>query len=561
MAEAGALRETFDVVVLGSGAAGMTCALTAAVGGLTVVVLEKSEWIGGTSAMSGAGIWAPANHLAAAAGVDDSAEEALAYIEAALAGGAASRGRPLWKALCDNAGPMLRLVEEMTPIRFALTPEPDPVDVPGAKAHGRMVSPQALSKRIAGPFARRLRPSTLPHLFTYHDMFWPNPWKRPLYAVFAIGPTLLRRLIRGERGQGTALMAGLVAGCLAKGVQLRAKQTVAALSAHDGCVDGVRLSDGSEIHARRGVLIATGGFEWNRERLTRHFPGPTDFLTTPDTNSGDGLALAETIGADVDQMDQANVHPALPTRYLGRRYGMPVAWHVGPHAIAVNAKAQRFCSEYDYNLGAALDRRDDDGQPINLPAWLICDRRFLLGSPVFAFYALKARGWIRWARRLDELALPIGLDPAALMATVERFNGFCRAGRDEDFRRGEPLWERFRAGATNGAGSPALGPIERAPFFAIPFNRSLLGTKGGPLTDAAGRVLDRSGLAIPGLFAAGNAMANPIGTRVVGAGTTIGPHMTMGYVCARTILRGPDSGAATSRSSATAPDEANRREI
>jgi len=533
-------NESFDVIVIGSGAAGMTCALTAADAGLSVLVLEKSRLVGGTSAMSGAGMWVPANHLAAAAGIADSPAEALTYIEAALGPANANRHRPLWQALADHAGPMLQLVERTTPLRFTLTPEPDPVDAAGAKGRGRMVAPLALAKRVAGPFARRLRPSTLPQLFLYQEMFWPNPWKRPLYTALAIGPTLVKRLLVGERGQGAALMAGLIAGCLERGVQLRTEQTVTALLRRAGRVDGVSLADGTAISARRGVLIATGGFEWNRQRYQQHFPGPTDWLTTPDTNDGGGLALAEAVGAATDQLDQANIHPALPVRYEGRRHGMPVAWHVGANAIVVNHRGERFCSEYDYNLGAALDRRDQAGQPLNLPAWLIADRRFLLGSLPFTWYALKARGWIRWSRTLAGLARTIGLEPEALEATVARYNGFCRIGRDDDFRRGETPWERFRAGATEGQpGNPALGTLDRAPFLAIPINRSILGTKGGPVTDGQGRVLDLTGEVIAGLYAAGNAMANPIGTRAVGAGTTVGPHMTMGYICARSMLDRP----------------------
>lgn len=528
-------NETFDVVVLGSGAAGITAALTAAADGLGVVVLDKSRWVGGTSAMSGAGLWIPANHLATAAGIDDSPEEALAYMEAALGDGGNHRRRPLWEALCRNAGPMLKLVEAETPLRFALTPEPDPIDVPGAKAKGRMLSPLDLPKRIAGPLAGKLRRSTLPHLFTYHEMFRPNPWRRPIHSMIVLAPTLLRRLLTGARGQGSALMAGLVAGCAARGVAIRTEQTVTALLKEGNRVAGVRLADGREIAATRGVLIATGGFEWNRERYERHFPGPTDWLTTPDSNTGGGLDLAEAAGAAIDAMDQANIHPALPTRYEGRAHGMPVAWHVGPHAVVVNRRAERFVSEYDYNLGAALDRRDGDGNPVNLPAWLVCDGRFLRRSLPFAYYALRTPGWVRRGKSLRDLAGKIGLDAAALEATVARFNGFCRDGVDRDFHRGEPLFERFRAGSVEGGPNLSLGPVEGPRFYAMPINRSILGTKGGPVTDADGRVLDRAGEIIPGLYAAGNAMANPIGTRVVGAGTTVGPHMTMGYVCAKAM--------------------------
>lgn len=529
--------ETFDVIVLGSGAAGMTCALTAAHGGLKVLVLEKSHLVGGTSAMSGAGTWVPANHLAAAEGIKDSPEEALDYFENALGQGKANSYRPLWKALCDNAGPMLRLVEAQTPLTFAITPEPDPIDVSGAKRRGRMVSPLALSRSHAGKFAKLLRRSTLPHLFTYHEMFSPNPWGRPFYTLWKMGPELLRRFLTNTGGQGSALMAGLFAGALAKGVEIRTTQTVAALLTEGGEVSGVKLSDGSTISARRGILVSTGGFEWDRERYAKHFPGETDWLCTPDSNTGGGLALVEAIGAAIDRMEEANVHPALPTRYEGRAHGMPVAWHVGPHGIIVNAKAQRFVSEYDYNLGDALNARDEDGNPVNLPAWVICDRRFLYRSLPFAWYALRARGWVRKASSIAALADTIGLDPKALASTVERFNRYCRENRDPEFRRGEPLWERFRSGNwRDGEKNAALGGIGDGPYYAMPVNRSILGTKGGPKTDAEGRVLSTGGEPIGGLYAAGNAMANPIGTRSLGAGTTIGPHMTMGYICAKSML-------------------------
>ena len=529
--------ETFDVIVIGSGAAGMTCALTAADGGLKVLVVEKSHLVGGTSAMSGAGTWVPANHLAAAEGIEDSPQEALTYFDNALGQGVANSYRPLWKALCDNAGPMLQLVEAQTPLTFAITPEPDPIDVPGAKRRGRMVSPLALPRRHAGPFARLMRRSTLPHLFTYHEMFSPNPWGRPFHTLWKMGPELLRRLLTNTGGQGSALMAGLFGGAIAKGVEIRTSQTVTALLTEDGHVHGIRLVDGTTISARQGVLISTGGFEWDRERYLKHFPGKTDWLCTPDTNTGGGLALAEAVGAAIDRMEEANVHPALPTRYERRAHGMPVAWHVGPHGIIVNDKAERFVSEYDYNLGEALNRRDADGNTTNQPAWVICDRCFLYRSLPFAWYAKRARGWVRKAPTLEALARIIELDPTALVKTVSRFNQYCADNHDPEFQRGEPMWERFRSGGwKDGEKNGALGGIGSGPYYAMPVNRSILGTKGGPKTDAEGRVLSTTGAVIGGLYAAGNAMANPIGTRSLGAGTTIGPHMTMGYICAQSML-------------------------
>ena len=159
-----------DALILGSGAAGLTAALAAAAAGLRVTVLEKTDRIGGTSAMSGAGTWIPANHHAAAAGIADSPEEALAYIRAAAPDGWAQTEDALWQRLVEASPRMLRFIEENSPLRFALTPEPDPLrDLPGAKPRGRMLSPLPLSRWKAGRFAFRIRKSTIPELFTYHE--------------------------------------------------------------------------------------------------------------------------------------------------------------------------------------------------------------------------------------------------------------------------------------------------------------------------------------------------------------------------------------------------------
>jgi 3-oxosteroid 1-dehydrogenase len=199
----------------------------------------------------------------------------------------------------------------------------------------------------------------------------------------------------------------------------------------------------------------------------------------------------------------------------------------------VDCAGRRFVSEYDFNIGEALDRRDPlTGEPKHLPAWVIADRRFLRQGPPFLWYARKSPNWLIWARSLGELAKKIRLPANEVEKTVDRYNRFCVTGRDLDFHRGESAWEQFKAGGPDNA----LGSIERAPFFAVPFGRSILGTKGGARTDANGRVLRPDGSVIAGLYAAGLAMANPIGTRAVGPGTTIGPNLTWGFICAQSLL-------------------------
>jgi 3-oxosteroid 1-dehydrogenase len=539
-----------DVVVVGSGAAALSAALAAAAGGATVRIIEKSDKIGGTSAMSGAGTWIPVNHHALAAGLEDSADEAMTYLRAASPAGWEAHEAPLWESFVKHAPEMLQFLERTTPLRFALVDEPDPqAERPGGKRRGRMLSPLPLSRRLVGAYARRIRRSTLPQLFTYQEMVGENPYATPVRAALRHWPRLLRRLLTQERGQGNALIVGLLRGCLDHGcrVDLETRVVDLIVDGATGRVEGVEIehqgggANGRErILARRGVVLATGGFEWDDELFRRHFPGPAGPPGSPPTNTGDGQKMAARVGAALERMDQANIYPVLPTFYEGRRHVMPATFQAHPNAIVVDRTGNRFVSEYDYNIGEALDRRDPaTGAPVRLPCWVIGDARFLRHPFLFRWYARREKGWLRRAPTIAALAAAIGLPEASLEETVERFNGFARAGRDTDFRRGESVWERYKAHTPqDGGANPTLGTIERPPFIAAPLNRTALGTKGGARTNARGEVLRPDGSIIPGLHCAGNAMANPIGTRAVGAGTTIGPCLTWGYICGVSLLRG-----------------------
>ncbi|HZS84940.1 MAG TPA: FAD-dependent oxidoreductase [Stellaceae bacterium] len=529
-----------DVVIVGSGSAALSAALRAAVGGLRVTILEKTELLGGTSAMSGAGTWIPANHHARAAGIEDSVEEAIAYIRAASPEGWQQEEDDRWVAFARTAPVMLRFLEEHTPLRFALTHEPDIfAECPGGKRQGRMLSPLPLRKALLGAYAKKLRASTLPHLFTYHEAYDGDLYHHPLQAGLRFGHRLLYRLTTQRRGQGSALITGLLKGCLDNRCRIETGARVVELMMQpDGAgVAGVVAERGGVRRpylARRGVVLATGGFEWDDALLDRYFPGPLDWRGSPRANEGDGQRLAASAGAALARMDQANIYPALPTRYEGRPHGIPLIFQAEPHAIVVDRNGRRFVSEYDYNIGEALDRRDPlTGMPKHLPAWVVADRRFLRQAPPLLWYARQKPNALVRASSLPELAAKIGLPPAALEQTVARFNGFCAAGRDLDFHRGESVWEQFKAG---GPGR-AMAPLEQPPFLAMPLNRSILGTKGGARTNERGQVLRPDGSVIPGLYAAGLAMANPIGTRAIGAGTTIGPNLTWGFICGESLLR------------------------
>lgn len=530
--------ETYDVLVVGSGSAALSAALRVSAAGLRCKILEKSEWIGGTSAMSGAGTWIPANHHARAAGIDDSPEEALAYLRSASPDGWASSEDELWRAFAQAAPRALTFIETNSPLRFALTQEPDVYpEKNGGKPRGRMLSPRPLSKWIVGKHAGHIRPSTLPHLYTYQEVYDGDLYHRPIWATLRILPRLVWRIASRSRAQGSALVTGLLKGCLDHGCEVETGTRVAQLlSGPDGRIEGVvALSVGERktYRAVKGVVVASGGFEWNAELRDQYFPGQLDWLGSPRTNEGDGQKMVAQVGGALARMDQANVYPAIPTVYEGKPHGLPVIFQAEPHAIVVNSSAKRFASEYDFNIGVAVDWRDPGtGLPVHLPAWVIADSRLLSKAPPLRFYSGRSSNWLVRANSIRELAAKIGIPADTLEETVTRYNRFCEQGRDLDFHRGESPWEQFKAGSPG----DALGDISRPPFLAAPFNRSILGTKGGARTNELGQVLRGDGSVIAGLYAAGLAMANPIGTAAVAPGTTIGPNLTWGFICGEAIV-------------------------
>lgn len=531
-------EDTFDVLIIGSGSAALSAALKVSAHGLTCKILEKSELLGGTSAMSGAGTWIPFNHHAKKAGLADSFEDALSYIRGASPRGWQDKEDRRWTSFIKTAPEMLQFIEEKTPLKFRLTQEPDiSPEKKGGKMRGRMLSPQPLSKWTLGKYAGKIRSSTLPHLYTYQEVYDGDLYHRPIWATFRIFPKIVWRLLTRTRAQGSALITGLLRGCLNNGCQIETNSRVLGLIKDDATsrvigavvdVNGRRKYFG----AKSAVVIASGGFEWNPEMLLQHFPGELDWLGSPRTNEGDGQRIAAEAGAALDNMDQANVYPAIPTRYEKKLHGLPSIFQAEPNAIVVNRHGKRFVNEYDFNIGLEVDRRDPaTGDPVNLPGWVITDSRILHKALPLAWYSRYSPDWIVRAQTIEELASKINVPASTLKATVSRFNEFCNDGKDLDFKRGESAWDTFKAG-----GDGALESINKPPYLAMPFNRTILGTKGGARTNEFGQVLTQDNVVIPGLYAAGLAMSNPIGTVAIGPGTTIGPNLTWGYICAKSIL-------------------------
>lgn len=546
MAADGAWDREADVVVIGSGAAGLSAALAASAGGLSVVILEKSDCVGGTTAMSGGGTWIPSNHHMLAAGCEDSPDDALAYIRAMMPPDWAADETPLWRTYLQEAPAMLDFVERRTPLVFTLIRYPDlGLEAPGSRRFGRLLSPALLSRNILGPWRRRVRKSIRPQLFTYDEMILGPLLRRPVRTLLRMAPALLYRIATRRVGMGAALVVGLLKGCLDHGCTILTNAPAAALLSEDGergrvtgvaaMIDGARRT----IRARKGVVLATGGFEWDPAMLGAHFPTDWILLGSPRTNAGDGHRMAAALGATFAHMDQGTIYPVSTTTYEGQHHAFPNNQLDHAHCILVNRAGRRFASEGQRNaVTAALVARDPStGRSLHAPAWRIFDAQFARKNPFAVRLSQWVPGKLHKERTVEALAGRIGLDPGALALTLQRFNGFVRNGRDEDFHRGESEIERHNYGTPGDGTNAALGTIESPPFYATPYYLGLLGTKGGPRTNDRAQALRADGTVIAGLYCAGSVMASFFGSAALASGSTLGPFMTWGYIAGQSLLR------------------------
>jgi len=569
----------FDIVVAGSGAAGMTAALTAAHLGLSVVVLEKTGSFGGSTARSGGGIWAPMNAALRRAGIADSPEKASAYLEHVSGEHVPA---DLRDALLEHGPAVIDLVLARTPLRLRWVPGYADYypEAAGGQPAGRSVEPVPFNASVLGGELAHLNKPYVPVpdgvAVTQADYRWMTLGPRHPRAVLAsvkVAGRLARRRLLGQRmlSMGQALAAGLRAGLLTAGVPVWLNTPLTGLVTDDGSVSstgrvtGVRvIRDGEPlvIRARRGVLIATGGFERNEQMRKRYQQGPigTEWTTGSLGNTGDGIVAGQELGADTGLMDDAWWGPSIP---LPDGPYFCLAERNLPGSIIVNGAGQRFVNECAPYVDAvhAMYAGNATGTP-HIPSWLIFDQRYR-DTYVFALRPPGRRLPRRWleagvafrAPDLDGLAAAIGVDPAALAKTVERFNELARGGRDEDFHRGDSAYDRYY-GDPRCRPNPNLAPLSAAPYYAVKIVPGDLGTKGGLRTDARARVLRPDGTPIPGLYAAGNASASVMGHSYAGAGATIGPAMTFGYLAALDIASATVSSTASSTVSTTAPPAA-----
>ncbi|MEU4314002.1 FAD-dependent oxidoreductase [Nocardia sp. NPDC024068] len=538
-------------LVVGSGAGGFTGALAAADRGLDTLVIEKGAYYGGSTALSGGGVWVPNNPVLLREGLRDSRAEVRAYLDAVVGDRVPSANLD---AFIDEGPAMLDFLERSGPhLRFQwCTGYSDyHPEAPGGRPAGRSIEPLPVDLKKLGAEEDRLRPAALatpPGLFITSKDFvqlnmvtrtWKARWTALLTGLRAVKAVLLRRHMDTL---GRALIARLRLALHDADVPLWLNTPMRSLITDDsGTVLGVVAErDGAEvrIRARHGVLLATGGFEYNQALRKQHLPagGRDNFSAASTDNTGDGILAGEQIGAAVDLMDEAWWMPSFQ-RPEGINQVL-VSERSIPRSIIVNGSGVRFTNEaapYVTFVHAQLAGGHD-------PAWMIFDSRAKNRYPIggimpgqkFPADWLSA-GLVVSANTVAELGAAIGAPTAALEATLLRYNESARTGRDTEFGRGESAYDNYYGDPS--LPHPTLDVIDRAPFYALRIRIGDLGTKGGLVYNENGQVLRADGTVIDGLYATGNTSAAVMGTDYAGAGATIGPAMVFGYIGARHAAR------------------------
>ncbi len=542
-----------DLLVVGSGAAGLTAALTAASSGLQSLVLEKADVYGGTTALSGGVIWVPGNSLMGSA---DSEDAALTYLRHNIGNRV---GEAKLSSLVHFAPKMLdhMLANGFLQVAtFANFPDYNP-EAPGGCFGGRSVEPKVFPGRKLGSALDTLRRGrtrgpvgTLTELGgivgTMTEMrqlavIRSNPGDA--LKAWRVIPRGVWNRVSGAKhlASGGALIAWLRHAMDREGIPLRLNTALVDLVVEDGAVVGAvaeRQGETQRIRARRGIVIAAGGFEHNLEMRKRFFGEETTtrYSSGSQDNTGDAINAGMQAGAAVDLMDDAWWAPSFMEPGKGPQI---VIFERGkPGNIIVNAGGKRYTNEAQpYNEIVKQMQEAHRAGPSALPSYLIFDQshrdRYPLGGmlPGVTPQKLLDSGFVTRADTLAELAQRKGIDPIGLADTVARFNRMAEAGVDEEFHRGESAFDRF-AGDPAVSPNPCLAPLATPPFYAMDLYPGDLGTKGGLLTNERAQVVRPDGTVMEGLYAAGNSSAAVTGHFYPGAGGTIGPAMTYGYIAA-----------------------------
>jgi len=544
------MNETHDFVVVGSGGGSMCAALVMRAAGHSVVILEKAGFVGGTTAQSGGVMWIPNNRFMAQDGLEESPERARAYLDAVIGDHNDTPGatRARRRAYVEKAPEMLEfLISQGIPFK-RMASWPDYYDAaPGASVPGRTVVALLFDANQLGAWQAKLPPGILP-VPAYLDEAMALPKMRQSWASRAILFRVLARAIGGKLrgkhlvGGGTALQGRMLHAALQAGVDIRVDTPVEKILIEDGRAAGVVVrKDGAEwrIGARFGVLINAGGFARNQAMLDRFMPGISSEWTSAGLgDTGEMIDEAERLGAALAQTDmrvcsQIALAPGKTWPRPGLQGDM-----AKPHSIVVDQSGERYVSEAGSYMDFCAAMVERNRTVPAIPSWMVVDSQYLPRYTLAGSMpgAKKPQSWtesgfLRSGDTLEALATACGIDAARFAATVARFNGFVRAGRDEDFHRGVGAYHHWLGDSD--AQLPNLGTLEKPPFFAIQVFPGDVSTYGGIVTDENARVLRTDGTPIAGLYATGTSTASVMGRTSPGAGASVGPSFTWGYVAAQ----------------------------
>jgi succinate dehydrogenase/fumarate reductase flavoprotein subunit len=557
-----ATAESFDVIVLGSGAGGMTTSCVAALERLDTVVLEKTHYVGGTTAISGGMVWAP--NCAGGGDSTDTPAQAETYLNETVP---TEAGKELRRAFLEAAPNVIAYLQLRTSVQLKPVPfYPDYYPgAAGATTNGRVLEPVPFDGRELGPAFDLLRPP-LQEFTLFGGMMVARPdiphfrnvfrSIRSASRVLRLVCAYLMQRISNRRGVdlvlGNALAGRLLKSLLDLSVPVRLGVEVVRIERNSERVTGVTIvEDGAErfIEARRGVILATGGFSHDQTRRAALFPRQAQTVSVvAEGATGDGLRLADDVGGHVGECQFGAGFWTPASHYVrtdGRQVIFPhsVTDRSKPGLIAVNSDGCRFTNEAVSYHGfvEAMLRADNAGQAI--PARLICDRRFIwkygLGAikpMALRLRSFKVAGYLTEARTVSDLAKRIGVDARALEATIARHNQDARTGVDTAFGRGGDVYQRHFGDPKVGP-NPCMAPIEKPPFYSVLVYPADLGTAAGLTTNEHAQVLDDHGAPVPGLYACGNDMNSIMQGAYPGPGITIGPTMVFGYLAAMHIAR------------------------
>lgn len=551
-------NETYDVVVIGSGAGGMSTAITAKKNGLSVAIIEKEPVFGGTTAFSGGVLWIPGNHHGKDAGIEDSRDDAITYMKEETGNFYSAEAV---EAFLDAGPEMVDFFERETEVQFVPTLYPDyHPDVPGGVDVGRSILAAPFDTSALGDNLKRLRPPLA--TITFMGMMF-NSSNADIKHFFNATKSatsfayVTKRMVKhfGEvarygRGvqvtSGNALAARLAKSVFDLDIPLYTDTPAEELIVEEGRVTAVRTPTGT-LTATKGVVIATGGFAHDMEKLKKAYPhlkrGGEHFSPVPEANTGDGIRLAEAVGghAPIEFNDTSAWMPVSKVPQRGGTFGAfpHLLDRYKPGIIAVLKSGKRFNNESEsyHDVGAAMMRACDGEE--ETAAWLIADhptiRKYGLGfakpAPVPLGKYL-SNGYLKWGDTLADLARATGIDAAGLEATVAAYNAQAVQGEDPEYGRGKTAFNRYLADPEHQP-NPCVGPIQKGPYYALKIIMGDLGTFDGLRTDVVGQVQRADGSLIEGLFAVGNDRASIMGGNYPGAGITLGPAMTFGYITGR----------------------------